>query len=59
VLRGSRGEVAGAKSGASSAERSMSEHGNRSWSALVLRIRRGGGAGPTVGRSVRGGAEPS
>ena len=31
------------------AERSMSEHGNRSWSALVLRSRRGRGAGLMVG----------
>jgi len=27
----------------------MSEHGNRSWSALVLRSRRGRGAGLMVG----------
>ena len=34
VLRGSHGDVAGAESGASSVERSISEHGNRPWSAL-------------------------
>jgi hypothetical protein len=33
VLRGSHGDVAGAESDASSAERSTSEHGNRPWSA--------------------------
>jgi hypothetical protein len=33
VLRGSHGDVAGAESGASSVERSTSEHGNRPWSA--------------------------
>ena len=33
VLRGSHGDVAGVESGASSVERSMSEHGNRPWSA--------------------------
>jgi hypothetical protein len=49
LLRGSRSEVAGVESGASSAERSMSEHGNRSWSALVLRGRGGRGAGLMVG----------
>jgi hypothetical protein len=38
VLRGSHGDVAGAESGASSAERSTSEHGNHLWSA---RWRRG------------------
>ena len=38
VLRGSHGDVAGAESGASSAERSTSEHGNHPWFA---RMRRG------------------
>lgn len=38
VLRGSHGDVAGVELGASSVERSMSEHGNRLWSA---RRRRG------------------
>jgi len=38
VLRGSHGDVAGAESDASSAERSTSEHGNHPWSA---RWRRG------------------
>jgi hypothetical protein len=33
VLRGSHGDVAGVESGASSVERSTSEHGNRPWSA--------------------------
>ena len=59
VLRGSHGDVAGVESGASSAERSMSEHGNRSWSALAPRSQRGRRAGLTVGRSVGDGAEPS
>ncbi len=35
VLRGSHGDVAGVESGASSVERSTSEHGNRPWSALL------------------------
>jgi len=35
VLRGSHGDVAGVESGASSVERSTSEHGNRPWSAPV------------------------
>src|SRR3990170_501548 len=38
VLRGSHGDVAGVESGASSVERSTSEHGNHLWSA---RWRRG------------------
>jgi hypothetical protein len=59
VLRGSRGEVAGAKLGASSVERLMSEHGNRRRSVPALRIRRGVRAGHTVCRSVCDGAEPS
>ena len=58
MLRGSHGDVAGVESGASSVERSTSEHGNRPWSALVLRGQRGRGAGHTVGRSAGDGAEP-
>jgi hypothetical protein len=41
VLRGSHGDVAGAESGASSAERSTSEHGNHLWSARGSRSQRG------------------
>ena len=59
VLRGSHGDVAGAESGASSVERSISEHGNRPWSALVYVSNVAMGAGHTVGRSARDGAEPS
>jgi len=40
VLRGSHGDVAGAESGASFVERSTSEHGNHSWSALGARSQR-------------------
>jgi hypothetical protein len=40
------------------AERSTSEHGNRPGPRPVPRVRRGARAGPTVGRSVRDGAEP-
>src|SRR5918995_7269355 len=40
VLRGSHGDVAGAESGASSAERSTSEHGNHPWFARMRRGRR-------------------
>ena len=43
VLRGSHGDVAGAESGASSVERSTSEHGNRPWSAPGPRGQRGRG----------------
>jgi hypothetical protein len=41
VLRGSHGDVAGAESGASSVERSISEHGNRPWPARGSRSQRG------------------
>ena len=41
VLRGSHGDVAGAESGASSAERSTGEHGNHPWSARGSRRQRG------------------
>jgi hypothetical protein len=59
VLRGSHGDVAGAESDASSAERSTSEHGNRPWSARVTRPAWSPGLGtpsvdrPGVGRSRR------
>lgn len=43
VLRGNHGDVAGAKSGASFVERSVSEHGNRPGPAPCHVIRRGGG----------------
>ena len=59
VLRGSHGDVAGVESGASSVERSMSEHGNRPWSARRHATSVVGRAGRTVGRPARGGAEPS
>ena len=45
VLRGSHGDVAGAESGASSVERSTSEHGNRPWSAPWS-------TSPTLGRGL-------
>jgi hypothetical protein len=41
VLRGSHGDVAGVESGASSVERSTSEHGNHLWSARGSRGQRG------------------
>jgi hypothetical protein len=59
VLRGSHGDVAGAESGASSVERSTSEHGNHPWSARGHVASVIGRAGHTVGRTARGGAEPS
>jgi hypothetical protein len=60
VLRGSHGDVAGAESGASSAERSTSEHGNRPWSTPFVYVSNvATGVGHTVGRSARDGAEPS
>jgi hypothetical protein len=58
VLRGSHGDVAGAESGASSVERSTSEHGNHPWSALGHVASVTGRAGHTVGRPAWGGAEP-
>ncbi len=39
MLRDNHGDVAGAESDASSAERSISEHGNHPWSARVCRQR--------------------
>jgi hypothetical protein len=59
VLRGSHGDVAGAESGASSVERSTSEHGNHPWSARghVANVDAGLGTPsaerPGVGRSRR------
>ena len=41
MLRGSHGDVAGAESGASSAERSTGQHGNHPWSAQGPRGQRG------------------
>ena len=58
VLRGSHGDVAGAESGASSVERSTSEHGNRPWSARLPRGQRGrsGWAHRRLSGQGRGGA---
>ena len=52
VLRGSHGDVAGVESGASSVERSTSEHGNRPWSGRGSRSQRSrpGWALPVPGR---------
>ena len=58
VLRGSHGDVAGEKSGASFVERSASEHGNRSCSACAVSGQLPGRAGSTVDRSGVDGAEP-
>ena len=59
VLRGSHGDVAGVESGASSVERSTSEHGNHPWSARghAASVDRGLGTPsadrPGMGRSRR------
>jgi hypothetical protein len=58
VLRGSHGDVAGVESGASSAERSTSEHGNHPRSARAVAASDVRRAGHTVGRSAGGGTEP-
>jgi hypothetical protein len=58
VLRGSRGEAAGTKSGSSSVERIAVNTGTVSVLAFVLTAQVGVGAGSTVDRSGRDGAEP-
>lgn len=58
VLRVSHGDVAGVESGASSVERSTSEHGNHPWSARAVATSDGRRAGHTVGRPAGGGTEP-
>ena len=55
VLRGSHGDVAGVESGASSVERSASEHGNHLGSARGHVASVAGRAGRTVGRAAWGG----
>ena len=58
--RGSHGDVAGVESGASSVQRSTSEHGNRPGSApLSTSPTWPAGLGTPSPRSVRDGAEPS
>jgi hypothetical protein len=55
VLRGSHGDVAGVESDASSAERSISEHGNRPWICPLVRVANVAmGAGHTVGQTGQG-----
>jgi hypothetical protein len=57
-LRGSRGDAAGVEPGASSIERSSSEHGNRSVSVRIRTTSAVVRLGPTVDRSGRNGTEP-
>jgi len=59
VLRGSRGDAAGTKSGSSSVERIAVNTGTVPVLALGSCVQRETGAGSTVDRSDRGGAEPS